>query len=126
MLSGYQVEVVGFHTDNGPICYDCAVKAYCSLTVEKQAIGLGTSVPREELLPIIRYEAGEAASENGYHCGCADDMDEDPPRAGEEPEDYEGPVDDGYESSDGVWRSSIYHEACARFDCTECGEDMVS
>jgi hypothetical protein len=128
MLSGYQVEVVGFHTDEGPICWDCARERLGSLTVERARMGLSTGMG-EHFAPLSRYEAHEASGEAGYHCGCVDEA-EDIPKASEAPEGYEGPVDDGYWSNNGVdepvWRESIYHEACARYDCTECGEDLAS
>jgi hypothetical protein len=131
MLSGYQVEVVGFNTENGPLCYDCAVKDYGVLAIEKLSMGLTTSIGRT-VHPVIRYEAGEAAAENGYYCGCADDLDHDPPKAGEEPEGYEGPLDEGYYAYPNVggkveaqWHSHIYHEACATYDCVDCGENLA-
>lgn len=124
MLTGYQVEVVGFFTDHGPICWDCARAEHGSLTVERARMGLSTGMGFFD--PIIRYTADEYASENGFHCGCADDLDHDPPKAGEEPEGYDGVVDHGWENENGEWRSHYYHEACARLDCYECGEDISS
>lgn len=135
MLSGYQVEVVGFDTEDGAICWDCARDQYGSLVVEKQRMGLTTSVSRDELSPIIRYTAQEAATGAGYHCGCADELEDDPPKAEDAPEDWTGPVDEGYYGSpeldaDGntflPWRSNIYHESCATFPCDNCGEDLAS
>lgn len=134
MLSGYQMEVVGFHTEDcEAICYACAVGEYGSLVIEKQAMGMTTSVPTEKLRPVVRYEAQEAAGENGYHCGCADDSEVEIPRRGEEPEGYptDAPVDEGYYRTgtigrEGGWQPLVYHELCAVYRCDRCGEDMAS
>jgi hypothetical protein len=136
MLSGYQVEVVGFFDNDdlgGAVCWQCALDQYGTLIVEKRRMGLTASVKLE---PISRYTAGEYASENGYHCGCADDSEVEIPRDGEEPEGYEGPVDAGYyglpmlntttNKVESPWHPLFYHEACATFNCDNCGEDMAS
>jgi hypothetical protein len=126
MLSGYQLDIVGFMNRESceAICWDCAVKQYGALTIERTRMGLDCGIPDGELDPVIRYTAGEQASENGYHCGCGDEQDE-IPRAGDEPEGYEGVVDHGWER-EGTWWPSLYHEACARFDCDNCGKDMAA
>lgn len=62
MLTGYQCEVVAFQTDGEFICYDCAVKEWSTVRVEKIERGLDSF----DVSPIIRYTLDEINGENAY------------------------------------------------------------